>query len=87
MNRDYKLLDEALRTLVNIRPWVSADYYKTNISQVVYKLRERLASIDAEQFVLSRHKREDAGDTVPSKLDEMISSFGIFNEAKNEKPP
>lgn len=57
MNSDYRLLDEALQTLLNVRTWVSADYYRNNIADVVVKLKERLAAMSANEFMDSRRSR------------------------------
>jgi hypothetical protein len=72
---DRRLLQDCLDEFLKLRSWVSADYYRQNISSVVNKLRERLAAIEAEQF---RKLKDDFSDTVPIRLEDTTSKFGIF---------
>lgn len=72
---DRRLLQDCLDEFLKLRSWVSADYYRQNISSVVTKLRERLAAIEAEQF---RKLKDDFSDTVPLRLEDTTSRFGIF---------
>ena len=72
---DRRLLQDCLDEFLKLRSWVSADYYRQNISSVVNKLRERLAAIEAEQF---RKLKDDFSDTVPLRLEDTTSRFGIF---------
>lgn len=90
MNKDYHLLNEALDALLKTRSWLSADYYRMNINPVVEKLKERLASIEVEKFYSSKKEKEIPEfneyetDTIPTKLLEATTNFGIFNDLKSE---
>jgi hypothetical protein len=134
MNKDYQLLDEALAALLKTRTWLSAEYYKMHVNPVVIKLKERLASLEVEKFVVAKKKQyyetvdynstntkviekkikkvneqdpdtvpnKFAGpataslfdeniekiikgpDTIPNKLIEATTNFGLFNSFKSE---
>jgi hypothetical protein len=83
MNKDYRLLNEALIVLQEIKPWINAEYYRNNISSLVFKLRERLASIDAEKFKNSIiASNSDFSDTIPQDIPSRNhSSVGNFNNS------
>ena len=76
MNRDYKLLDEALQTLLNVRRWISADYNRTHIAPVVDRIRTRLASIEAENFVVEKNNNYNNFDR--KKIDEKIKKINEY---------
>lgn len=89
MNRDYRLLDRALETLQNIRPWVSADYYREHIRPLVEDIRDRLAAVDMERIMASKKKPlaevkpappEDFSDTVPDPLFQEFKKTGFSSE-------
>ena len=76
---DRILIQSCLDIFLQLRGWVDQDYYRSNISPLVTKMRERLAYIDSIQFKRSRLP-DDFQDTVPQKFSESISQFGIFKD-------
>lgn len=54
MNKDVRLLNEALDVLKRLREWLPPDLYKDQVTPTVSKIKERLAIIETELFMNQR---------------------------------
>lgn len=94
MNSDYWLLHETLETFQRIRHWIDPDYYREQVMPTVRKIKDRLAVIETNKFLEDKRKihedsskeqerikkLEDDPDTIPNKLIEATTNFGLFTE-------
>lgn len=58
---DYKLLQQALEVLKDVRKWVAADYYRDFVAPTANRIRDHLAVIDAERM-LRKVRDEKSGN-------------------------
>lgn len=98
MNKDVRLLNEALDVFRKIRNWVPPEFYKEQVTPTVFKIKERLAVIETELFMARRtqsfeEQQHEAKikelentepDTIPSQLMDITSQFGLFNLDKDK---
>lgn len=50
MSSNRILLDDIIRVLKEIRPWVSPDYYKENVVPIINRIRDELVLINTNEF-------------------------------------
>lgn len=86
MNKDVRLLNEALDVLKKLRDWIPADYYRESIMPTVDRIKDRLAVIEIDMLKdsVSRAFNQNQSnenfeiDTIPDNLGEVSSQFGLF---------
>lgn len=88
MKPDRELLEEALDTFKRLRHWTDPDYYREHVMPTVNKLKDHLAFVETKQWqqdrknAYAKHNPEpDELRTVPSRLIESSTNFGVFNSA------
>lgn len=101
MSNNRILLEDIIKVLKEIRPWVSADYYRENIVPITNRIRDELVLINTDEFFLKKKSQvqhnqlkdfstterqdfkftePDELDTIPNKILEATSNFGMFDE-------
>lgn len=88
MKPDRELLEEALDTFKKLRHWVDPDYYREHVMPTINKLKNHLAFVETKQWQQDRknaYAKHNPGPdelrTVPSRLIESATNFGVFNSA------